>query len=175
MDLLQHLKDRHLNVDLHRPCISQDDGTVTFFLYNLSGQMVGYQQYRPDKSKLENNHPKEGRYFTYRTPGSIAVFGLESLDLKQDIVFVTEGIFDAARLTSRGVPALAVLSNDPPQDIRNFLHSLGRTVVAVCDRDAAGRKLAKLGHHAVFTDDKDLGDSDDAFVDALIDRFRGYP
>jgi len=171
MTLEQHLRSRHLDLELHCPVLDEAEMTATFWLWNLSGQLVGYQQYKPLKNKEKNNHPKECRYFTFRKAPTVAVWGVESLDLTPNLVFVTEGVFDAARLTERGVSALAVLSNNPGTDVKNWLSMLNRRVVCVCDNDAAGRKLAALGHEAVFCQDKDLGDSDDEFVDALVDRF----
>ena len=173
MCLEQHLKARHLDLELHRPVLDDAEGVATFFLWNLSGQLVGYQQYRPSAGKEKKNHPREGRYFTFRKSPTVAVWGVESLHLTPHVVFVTEGVFDAARLTARSVSALAVLSNDPTSDVKNFLQCLGRTVVAVCDNDPAGRRLAELGDHVIFTEDKDLGDSDETFVDQLVRRFAG--
>lgn len=171
MNLKQHLSDRHLDVELHRPIIDQEACVATFLLFNLSGQIVGYQQYRPTASKSKKNDPREGRYFTRRSKHCVAVFGVESLRLTPDVVFVTEGIFDCTRLTFRGVSALAVLSNDPTSDVKNFIRSLGRKVVVICDNDPAGKRLARLGDAAVLTRDKDLGDSDESFVDYLINTF----
>lgn len=169
--LLQHLEKRHLDVKLHRPVLDEVERVATFFLYNLSGELVGYQQYRPDADKTNKNNPKDSRYFTYRKKPTVAVWGVESLHLTPKVVFVTEGVFDAARLTKRGVSAVAVLSNDPTQDLRNWLSCLNRRVVAVCDNDEAGRKLAKFGDVCVFTEDHDLGDSSDEFVDKLLEEF----
>lgn len=169
--LLNHLKYRHLDVALHRPIIDDEEGVATFYLWNLSGQMVGYQQYRPGADKQAKNHPKDGRYYTYRKQPTVAVWGVETLYLTPHVVFVTEGIFDACRLTERGVSALAVLSNDPSADVGNFLSMLNRLVVVVADNDKAGRRLAKFGNVAVFTDEKDLGDANDEFVVNLVRRF----
>ena len=169
--VLEHLKDRHLDVELHRPMVDEVDRVATFFLYNLSGQLVGYQMYRPEGSKKPNNNPKEGKYFTYRKQPTLAVWGVESLDLSPHVVFVCEGLFDAARLTERGFSALAVLSNNPTPDLKNWLSMLNRKVVAVCDNDDAGRKLAKFGDVAVFCEDHDLGDSTDEFVNNLVLQF----
>jgi hypothetical protein len=144
---------------------------ATFYLWNLSGQLVGYQQYRPDGEKKPNNNPKEGKYFTYRKQPTLTVWGVESLHLTPNVVFVCEGLFDAARLTERGVSALAVLSNNPTPDLRNWLTCLNRKVVAVCDNDTAGRKLAKFGDVAVFCEDHDLGDSSDEYVTNLLKEF----
>ena len=169
--LTAHLRSRHLDIDLHKPLLDEDAGVVTFLLYNLSGQIVGYQQYRPNAPKIAQNEARAGRYFTYKGSNKVAVFGLESLHLTPNVVFVTEGVFDAARLTSKGVSALAVLSNKPTSDVKNFLNSLGRLVVVVCDNDKAGRMLASVGHVAVFLDEKDLGESSEEAVDALVKKF----
>lgn len=171
--IYNHLLNRHINLDLHRPVVDEFERVATFFLYNLSGQIVGYHQYRPDAGKEKKNNPREGRYFTYRLKRTVGVWGTESLDLRKDLVFVTEGIFDAARLTELGQPALAVLSNDPTSDLRNFLVCLGRRVVAICDPDQAGRKLAKVGHNVEIMPSKwDLGDAPDAFVAELISKYQ---
>jgi len=170
--LEEHLKERHLDLNLHRPYVDDAEGVVTFFLWNLSGNIVGYQTYRPAGSKKVDNNPKLGKYFTRKTYPSIAVFGVESLHLTPNLVFLTEGIFDAARLTERGYSALAALSNDPKKELRNWLFCLNRKVVAVCDDDSAGKKLARFGDEAVFCESgQDLGNSTDEFVSKLIYKY----
>lgn len=171
MNLLEHLKDRHLDLEVHNPVLDHKNNLVTFYLYNLSGCIVGYQQYRPNASKEAKNNPREGRYFTYRKQPTLALFGVESLHLTPHVVFLVEGVFDAARLTELGVSALAVLSNDPTPQLHEFLRCLNRRVVVVADNDTAGRRLAKFGHEVVFCDDKDLGDSSPEFVQELVTRF----
>jgi hypothetical protein len=166
--VLDHLKARHLNVELHRPVVDEVERVATFYLWNLSGQLVGYQQYRPEGVKKPQNNPKEGKYFTLRGLPTVAVWGVESLDLSPGVLFVTEGVFDAARVTELGYSAVAVLSNNPGPDLANWLQMLNRHVVCVCDNDAAGKKLAKYGNVAVFTTDHDLGDSSDQFVRDLV-------
>lgn len=158
---------RHLDLNLHRPIIDEEEDVATFYLWNLSGQLVGYQQYRRFGEKHTPNNPKEGKYFTHRKLPTLGVWGTESLDFSGS-VFVCEGIFDACRLTERGCAAVAVLSNNTGYDLYNWLRCLNRRVVAVCDNDAAGLKLAKFGHDAVFTREKDLGEAEDSFVDWLI-------
>jgi DNA primase len=169
--VLEHLKDRHLDVNLHRPMVDEENRVATFFLYNLSGQVVGYQQYRPEGDKKPNNNPKLGKYFTYKKQPTLAVWGVESLDLSPQVVFVCEGLFDACRLTERGFSALAVLSNNPSPDLRNWLTCLNRKVVAVCDDDDAGKRLAKFGDVSLFCEDHDLGDSSDEFVTKVLQQF----
>ena len=167
----EHLRDRHLDLELHRPVVDEVNRVATFYLYNLSGQLVGFQQYRPEGEKKRQNHAREGRYYTYRKQPTLAFWGVESLHLSPNVVFLTEGVFDAARLTEQGYSALAVLSNNPSPDLRNWLTMLNRKVVAVCDNDDAGRKLAKFGDCCVFTTDKDLGDSSDEYVKNLLESY----
>lgn len=62
--MLNHILNRRCNVALHRPALDFDEQVATFYLWNLSGQLVGYQQYRPDAPK-HHAEPKLARYFTY--------------------------------------------------------------------------------------------------------------
>lgn len=169
--LVEHLKKRHLDLELHRPVLDLENDVATFYLWNLSGKFCGYQQYRRFGEKKPNNNPKEGKYFTFRKQPTLAVWGVESLHLSPNVVFVTEGVFDACRLTERGYSALAVLSNNTGWDLKNWLGMLSRKVVAVCDNDDAGRKLAKFGDVSVFCEDHDLGDSSDEFVNTLLLKY----
>lgn len=167
MDLVEHLRSRHLDLKLHRPMLDEAEGVATFYLWNLSGQLVGYQQYRPLGEKRPQNNPKEGKYYTYRGLPTLAVWGVESLKYPGSL-FVCEGVFDACRLTEVGCAAVAVLSNNTGWDLKNWLSCLNRRVVAVCDNDAAGRKLAKFGDDVVYTFEKDLGDSSEDYVNSLV-------
>jgi hypothetical protein len=155
VDVKQHLHDRRLNPDLYN--VSWDEETACFLLWNLSGQLVGYQQYRPFADKTVPNNPKLGRYFTY-SKNNISVWGLETYHWRNDVLFVTEGIFDACKLHNQGLPAIAVLSNNPKQ-LKPWLGSLPRLTISVCDNDDAGKRLANVSDMAIFCEgDKDLGD-----------------
>lgn len=171
MSLEKHLLSRHVDLNLHKPVIDEVEGVATFFLYNLSGQLVGYQQYRPSATKERHNDPKNGRYFTYRVSGHIGVFGLESVKTDSKTLYVTEGIFDAVRLTEKGCAAIAVLSNNPSKELKSWFKSLPLRTVAVCDNDSAGRMLAKFCDYYAFTQEHDLGDSSDEFVTSLISTY----
>lgn len=165
---------RHLNLELHRPVVNEAERTATFFLYNLTGQLVGFQQHRPDALKTpQKMGPREARYFTYRKQPTHGVWGLESFHLGRGPVFVTEGVFDAARLTAVGQTALATCCNDPQRDLGNWLQCLGRPVVVVADNDKAGRKLAKFGNYVEYCPEEgqDLGDCPQEFVDFLVEKY----
>jgi hypothetical protein len=172
MNLKEHLKQRHLNLELHRPVLDYEHNVCTLYCWNLTGQMVGYQQYAPLGDKKVFNNRFEGKYYTYRKLPTVVVWGTESLYQSDGVVYLTEGIFDAARMTNVGQSALAAMSNNPPADYKNWLSLLNRPVVAVCDNDDAGRKLAKFGHYVeVVPDGKDLGDAPDDYVRYLLSKY----
>jgi DNA primase len=170
----EYLRRRHLDLDLHRPVVNEAERTATFFLYNLSGQLVGFQQHRPDAGKTPQKlGPREAQYFTYRKQPTHGVWGLESFHLSDGPVFVTEGVFDAARLTAVGQTAMATCCNDPQRDLGNWLQSLARPVVVVTDNDEAGKKLAKFGNYVEYCPEEgqDLGDCPQEFVDFLVRKY----
>ncbi|QGT54831.1 hypothetical protein b23_0216 [Synechococcus phage B23] len=172
ISLTEHLKQRHLNIELHRPIICESEYVATFLIYNLSGQIVGYQKYRPQGCKKTFNCAEKSKYYTYRKLPTVTIWGVESLKFHSKCIFLTEGIFGAARMTNIERSALAVLSNDCPKDYVNWLQMLNRPIVSVCDNDSAGKKLSKFGNYVeIVPDIKDLGESSDDYVSYLIDKY----
>jgi hypothetical protein len=174
MNVLENLKSRHFDLSVHTAWVDEDEGVATFPLWNLSGQMVGFQQYRPAADKKRDNHPRDSRYFTWRKAKVVGVWGLESWNFTNTL-FVTEGVFDAARLTSLGYSAVATLSNDVDDSLARWLWMVRRVrpVVAVCDNDRAGRKLAKCGTtYHVMEDGKDMGEASDEYVTNFLRDYR---
>jgi hypothetical protein len=170
MNVLENLKSRHFDMNVHTVWIDEDEGVATYPLWNLTGQMVGFQQYRPSATKKKDNHPRDSRYFTYRKDKVVGVWGLESWNFSNTL-FVTEGVFDAARITALGYSAIATLSNDVDHSLARWSWITGkaRNVVAVCDNDAAGRRLAKCANrHHVVLGYKDLGEASDEYVQKLL-------
>lgn len=176
--VLENLLSRYCDPEKYR--VSYDDETACFLLYNFLGQIVGYQQYRHTANKEQKNNPQTGRYYTYLSKNEnfkyITIWGLENLDSSQKYLFLTEGIFDAIRLQNLGLNACATMSNDP-KHLNNQLFILGQkyTLVAICDNDDSGKKLAKFCHYNFTTNSvKDLGDlsSDELndFVEKLFEK-----
>lgn len=155
-----NLRERHFDTSKLTAWVDEVEGVATFPLWNLSGQMCGYQQYRPAASKKKDNHPRDSRYFTWRKGKVAGVWGLESWTAS-NVLYVTEGVFDACRLVSLGLSAVATLANDVDDSTLAWFHTVRqfRPVVVVRDNDKAGAKLAKVGHVDVTTGNKDLGDS----------------
>lgn len=181
----QHLKERYMDTNLHTVWVSEENRCATFPLWNLSGQMVGYQRYQPDEDKLMHNDPTTGRYFTrcgskdvgtygkeQWSRGPVGMWGLESWNLSNTL-FITEGIFDACRITYYGYSAMAVLSYALSDSQRNWVWTIRQTrpVVCVCDNDSSGRKLGRFGHSMVTVDGHDLGDASEDYVKELVSEY----
>lgn len=165
LDIEQHLSDR--GIDPKKTRVVRDGDDTYFFLYNLSGQMIGYQKYNPlypktGQGKLSD--PRMAKYFTWVSGDeknkAIACWGLESVDVMNDeFIFITEGIFDCVRIHQAGLPGIAVLCNDPNESLKNWLWTLPQKKIVIYDNDAPGRKLIKVADYAFsVTGGKDLGD-----------------
>ncbi len=181
-NLLKHLKKRGVDTDQTKIVVDEESGDTFFFLYNLSGQMVGYQKYNPKypkngQSKAED--PKKVKYYNWigeeEYSRKIAVWGLESYNFTDKYLFITEGVFDIARAHEAGYPGIAVLCNDPNPQLRFWLETLPQIKIVIYDNDKAGEKLIKLGDYAFSVEEgKDLNDlsSEDAkkFLDGIIEK-----
>lgn len=166
-DIIQHLKGRGIDPDKTKVIIDEEEGDVFFFLYNLSGQVVGYQKYNPKYPKTGQgklSDPRLTKYFNWVTEeGShgrkIAVYGLESYEWTDKFIFITEGVFDIARVHEAGYPGIAVLCNDPTESLNTWLKTLPQKKIVIYDNDKAGRKLIKLGDYSYSVESgKDLND-----------------
>lgn len=172
MNLKEHLRQRNLNLELHRPFLDEELNIATFYCWNLSGQLVGYQQYNFQGNKKIFNSKLEGKYYTYRKLPTVVVWGVESLYQSDGVIYLTEGVFDSARMTNLDQSALAMMTNNPPMDYRNWLRMLNRPTVSVCDNDDAGMELAKFGDYVeVVPEGKDLGDAPDDYVEYLLNKY----
>lgn len=171
--LLTHLEERGMDTSLYRFGFDDQEGTASFFLYNFSGQIVGYQQYRPDADKKKNNHPTECRYFTYVPRERDGVFGLDVLNHSNRTVYIVEGIFKAATLHRLGYNAVAVLTSSPKR-LKPWFRIMRATwdLVAIGDNDPAGEKLVRMVGKG-FTSPKDLDEMEDLEVQELIQQYTG--
>ena len=118
---------------------------ASFYLYNLSGKLVGYQRYSPDLDKKKNNDPKDCRYYTYIPAGVDAVFGLDLLNKEDRTIYIVEGLFKAATLHRLGFNAVAVLTSTPKR-LKPWFRIMKATyrLIAVGDNDSAGNKLVNM-------------------------------
>ena len=144
----QHLRDRWFNLSLYSGTVVTSD-QVTFPLWNLSGKLVGYQTYTPSYPKGKVADLSLGRYFPRITHGELAVWGLETTSPSDQCLFLCEGVFDACRLHWHGLPAVAVLGNDPAHLV-SWLSALPQTLISVVQGDKAGLALAKFGDCVIY-------------------------
>lgn len=161
IDIKSHLLNRGLNPNTKGVFIDEESGEATFFMYNLSGQLVGYMKYNPNYPKAAGLGEK-GKYYSYvgkeGDKHKMAVWGLQTYDPNSKFLFVCEGIFDAVKVHNAGYPAIAVLGNDPVP-IKGWLKTLNQTIIVIADNDAAGRRLNKFGdYYFTVPLGKDLGD-----------------
>ena len=179
MTIRDHLVSRGLDLTAYDVIIDDVKQLATFLIWNLTGQLVGFQQYNPLGTKSIRNDESvrdQLKYFTFvgieGDRGSdrkrVAVWGLETL-CRSGPVFLTEGIFDAVKLHNIGCAALAALSNDP-KHLGSFLQALGRETIAVCDNDPPGRRLARSCHRFLVVPDPyhDLGDMEQHEVERWL-------
>lgn len=158
MNLQEHLKQRHLDVDRYSGIMFMGD-VIIFPLWNLTGQFVGYQQYRPGASKERKNDPRDGRYYTSlhgdKNEKPLAVWGLESFAYDRRYVVIVEGIFDAANIHNLEVPSIALL-NSSYKHYRNWLTCLGRKVYKI--EDGHGSSLGPYQNIPLPDGRDDVGD-----------------
>lgn len=170
MKLIEHLRSRGINPKLYRLSKCYSTNKITFLLYNLSGQIVGYQHYRPlIEEKGVKNNPKLGRYFTKLPKATIGVFGLELLNPKDKRLFVVEGVFKAGVLHRLGYNAIAVLGANPVP-LRGWFKAMRGQwkLIAIGDADKAGKELVKIVGEG-FQSPKDLDEMTDEEIRRLIE------
>ena len=170
--LKEHLLDRYCDLSLHKPFLDEENYVADFPLYTLCGKLVGLQRYRPLGSKKVRNDSKLGKYYTIYNKQDLVFFGIETLHFS-NVIFLVEGLFDACRISKHGYSVLSAFSNDLDKNRQSFLHCLSRPIVAVCDNDVAGRKLAKSADYVEYAENKDLGDSSEEFVLSLLKKYKG--
>lgn len=183
MSIRDHLLSRGVDTTSINVYLNEIEGIATFPIWNMSGQLAGYQQYNPARAKslhIEGVTCKsELKYFTYaglegdplRRKGKkkLLVWGLEYLELSTATIFITEGIFDAIKILNAGFPCIAVLSNDPHY-LKSFFMALNRPLIAILDKGKAGAKLAKYGNkaHTIPEEFGDLGEMSQGEVNKFL-------
>lgn len=191
-DIRQHLIDRGMDPDRLGVVYDEKTSIATFFIYNLNGQIVGYQQYNPNAPKTVHQRGDKidkmaMKYYTYLSGHKktkdkvIGVWGLDTYLWEYPLLFVTEGIFDAVKLQNAGVPAIAVLTNDIDKQMTGWIRTLPQKIVVIYDNDEAemkdkknssGMKLIKTGDYAFTVPEpyKDVGDMPQKEVNAFVDN-----
>lgn len=171
-NIREYLLNRDVDTLVDHVWVNDELCTCTFPLWNLSGQLVGYQHHNPNgpKGNRASNKHLDVRELKYQSritridrKDELAVFGLESYQSEYPYLFVVEGIFDCIKLHRLGLPAIAVLSANP-KHLKRWLKMLPQRIIVICDRDenGAGNKLRSYGDFdfTVPAPWGDLGDMD---------------
>ena len=172
-ELVSHLASRDYTPDSLGSILSKESGVIYFLLWNLSGQLVGFQQYIPNAPK-SGNHPKDCRYYTYTTKvdsKSIpAIWGLHTYSLSTKRIFIVEGVFDAVKLHNIGECAIALLGNAGSKSVKQWLSLIRAEKISILDSDQSSNALKRLSNRWYVTPSpyKDLGEMPQNKVDAFI-------
>ena len=149
MSILQNLKDRQCDIEKYSVYVNEAENCATFYLWNLTGQLIGFQCYRPSKSKVRGKKfdYKEMKYYTHISKPDnktthFAVFGLETNNKKLNNLYVVEGLFDVVKLHNAGYNAIATFGASPSKTLKNWLYKMPYKTIAICDGDSAGLKLS---------------------------------
>lgn len=170
MSLRDHLLSRHFNPDMYvNKVMDEDNNVLTVFLPNLNGQLVGFQQYRPDVTFKRLNKPSAARYFTYCRRGVTACWGLETLDPSKSTLYIVEGIFKASALHMLGQNALALLTSHP-YPMQSWLHTLPYDLIGIGDNDKAGDGMIKVAGKG-FKAEKDIDEYNLGELKEVLDAF----
>lgn len=176
--IYEHLKSRHLDMNLHRVWIDEEDRCATFPLWNMSGNMTGYVKYSPEGLKNQKN-AEYGKYYVFvgektlpKNYYSTWMWGLESWRLSNTL-FLCEGIFDACRMTEVGMSAVAVLKNNLDKSHKELMVCIraNRPVVVVRDQGDAGKYLGRYGHTVETPPTDDLGDAPQDYIQYLKEKY----
>jgi hypothetical protein len=142
-----HLMDRGWRGWLNS-WVDWETETVTFPLYSHNTQphlarsmdcpkWIGYQRYRWNQPKVRGNSSREQRYYTYvqEEHKGMAVYGWDNC-FGHGPLFITEGIFDALKVTNCWWDCIALTTNQPTKQAKQWLNDItyGRKVIALLDR-----------------------------------------
>lgn len=187
-DIIQHLKQRGVDLSKTKVIVDEDTVSATFLIYNLSGKLIGYQYYNPNGSKsfqvykkeFKNKVPdiesikKTSKYYTWisDTQKGVSVYGLETYDRHSEFLFITEGVFDCIKIHNSGYPAIATLTNAGSSELKTWLKILPQKIIAICDNDDSGEKLKAAADYYYNSPNgyKDLGDAPQDIVEQFINN-----
>lgn len=173
MNVLDVLKQKKVT-NQHKVWLDLDNNKATFPLFATDGRLVGFQQYTPDAPK-KGDTPSGSRYFTWSSEP--ALWGLDTVNPADTLIFVTEAVFRATALQSVGLNAVSVLGSSMSKPLLRLLNNHQTfKFVWVGDPDNAGAKLCKKFKHGGMQSPKDLDDMSDTellmFKKVLSDTYR---
>lgn len=177
-DVVQNLIERGMDPYRRDVVIDKETTHATFLLYNLHGQLVGYQRYNPlgDKKHFYDEEDLV-KYFTWVGNDNVkgkklACWGLDSIKSSTKILYITEGIFDANMIQKTGRACVALLTGTPSPQMIEFLNLLPYKKIAICDNDEGGSKSHFKAFYTTTVPDpyKDTGEMPLNEVDEFLTK-----
>lgn len=175
---IQHLLDRGIDSNITHFIHDVETNNTYFFLYNLSGEFIGYQRYNPNYSKKNGNNYKN-MYFT-KVKKSLTghnvmkLFGLEKYDISKSYLFVAEGIFDIIKIHNMGEPGVANLGCSVSSQDKNWYSTIPQIKIVIQDKDEAGSELGKIADYSYTVPEpyNDLGEMPQEEVNKFIENIK---
>lgn len=175
---VNHVLSRGVDPDKTYFVYDRKTNNTYFFIYNLSGDIVGYQKYNPDNPK-ETGLGYMGRYFTKVQKGAtghskIAVYGLETYKIDSKYIFIAEGVFDIIKIHNMNEPGIANLGCSVSKQAINWYSTIPQIKIVIQDRDDAGTELGKVGDYIYTVPEpyKDLGEMPQKEVNKFIENIK---
>lgn len=169
--MIKHLLSRHYDPSRYvNQVLDARNRVLSVYLTNLSGQFVGFQQYRPDVTDKKTNNAIDGRYCTISRRGVNACWGLEVLDPRKKDLYVVEGIFKASALHMLGHNAIAVLTSRP-LPMQSWLRTMPYNLIGIGDNDKAGLGVIEIAGQG-FQSELDLDEYSLEELDELLRRMK---
>lgn len=142
-----------------------DSEVVVFPLLTVDrSKLIGYQRYRWNEPKIRGNQEHGNqRYFTYVSEAykGMAIYGWDNC-FGHGPLIVTEGIFDALKVTNCWWDCVALLTNQPTKQFKDWFRMVtrGRCVCAVLDQGEPTDRWLQLADYVWYPPSqyKDLGD-----------------
>jgi len=181
--LYKHLRSRGLEKtrmsDYH---VLNLEKYAYFFLYNLSGQLTGYQRYYPNGEKgfrasKKNDKTWKAKYYTYKTKDSLIYYGAFSYYVGAPL-FIVEGIFDAIKIINHGESCFALLTSSPSKQMAGFLNTLPNKKYIIDDNAGAAKKTFRhIDAERLLPPGKygDIGEMPQAEVDVFLQDRSFFP
>ena len=171
--ILDHLGKRRMNFEIYNPIVDYLNQNVCYFkIYDLMGNICNLMRYNSEGCKKRTNSEDSKYYFISGNKKNENIFGLETLYLSPNILFICEGIFDSCSFSFLGYSSIAIntkLSSISKNTKRQIdLISIGRKTIYCPDIDDLNFK--KEGKNIIFPEKgkKDIGDSSIEYIKEQI-------
>jgi len=145
--------------------VDAEGETITFPLLTIDrAKLIGYQRYQWDAEKIRGNVPgRKQRYYTWMPDAykGMAIYGWDNC-FGHGPLFVTEGIFDALKVTNCWHDCVALLTNSPSKQFKQWFRDVTRyrRVIALMDSGESHDRWQQIANKTFYPPNNydDIGD-----------------